>query len=120
MPTPPKQPRTTLKPTACKSSSPSPSCAYEDIEDVIKANITDPLEIIKIICENKNLGFLYMTPAVPRSSVEYDAFNLKWVTFFQAVYLVYASKLIVQDYNEYQAVFDVYSTSTFYYLLIAL
>ncbi|KYO35065.1 hypothetical protein Y1Q_0000966 [Alligator mississippiensis] len=81
MPTPPKQPRTTLKPTACKSSSPSPSCAYEDIEDVIKANITDPLEIIKIICENKNLGFLYMTPAVPRSSVEYDAFNLKIVSY---------------------------------------
>ncbi|XP_025054886.1 dynein heavy chain 6, axonemal [Alligator sinensis] len=81
MPTPPKQPRTTLKPTACKSSSPSPSCAYEDIEDVIKANITDPLEIIKIICENKNLGFLYMTPAVPRSSVEYDVFNLKIVSY---------------------------------------
>uniref|UniRef100_A0A7M4F990 Dynein axonemal heavy chain 6 n=1 Tax=Crocodylus porosus TaxID=8502 RepID=A0A7M4F990_CROPO len=81
MPTPPKQPRTTLKPTACKSSSPSPSYAYEDIEDVIKANITDPLEIIKIICENKNLGFLYVTPAVPRSSVEYDAFNLKIVSY---------------------------------------
>uniref|UniRef100_A0A8C3XVM5 Uncharacterized protein n=1 Tax=Chelydra serpentina TaxID=8475 RepID=A0A8C3XVM5_CHESE len=80
-PSPPKQPRTALKPSACKSSASPPSYVFNETEDVIKANITDPLKIIKIICENKNLGFLYMTPAVPKSSIKYDTFNLKIVSY---------------------------------------
>ncbi|CAM5115591.1 unnamed protein product [Eretmochelys imbricata] len=80
-PSPPKQLRTALKPSACKSSASPPSYVFNETEDVIKANITDPLKIIKIICENKNLGFLYMTPAVPKSSIKYDTFNLKIVSY---------------------------------------
>ncbi|XP_034630816.1 dynein heavy chain 6, axonemal [Trachemys scripta elegans] len=80
-PTPPKQLRTALKPSACKPSTSPPSYVFNETEDVIKANITDPLKIIKIICENKNLGFLYMTPAVPKSSIKYDTFNLKIVNY---------------------------------------
>uniref|UniRef100_A0A674K9E7 Uncharacterized protein n=1 Tax=Terrapene triunguis TaxID=2587831 RepID=A0A674K9E7_9SAUR len=80
-PTPPKQLRTALKPSACKPSASPPSYVFNETEDVIKANITDPLKIIKIICENKNLGFLYMTPAVPKSSIKYDTFNLKIVNY---------------------------------------
>ncbi|XP_050800280.1 dynein axonemal heavy chain 6 isoform X6 [Gopherus flavomarginatus] len=80
-PTPPKQLRTALKPSACKPSTSPPSYVFNETEDVIKANITDPLKIIKIICENKNLGFLYMTPAVPKSSIKYDTFNLKIVSY---------------------------------------
>uniref|UniRef100_K7FYG4 Dynein axonemal heavy chain 6 n=1 Tax=Pelodiscus sinensis TaxID=13735 RepID=K7FYG4_PELSI len=80
-PSPPKQLRTALKPSACKSSASPPLYAFNDTEDVIKANITDPLKIIKIICENQNLGFLYMTPAFPKSSIKYDTFNLKIVSY---------------------------------------
>uniref|UniRef100_A0A8C4XX85 Dynein axonemal heavy chain 6 n=1 Tax=Gopherus evgoodei TaxID=1825980 RepID=A0A8C4XX85_9SAUR len=80
-PTPPKQLRTALKPSACKPSTSPSSYVFNEPEDVIKANITDPLKIIKIICENKNLGFLYMTPAVPKSSIKYDTFNLKIVSY---------------------------------------
>ncbi|KAL4694152.1 hypothetical protein H8959_013417 [Pygathrix nigripes] len=54
-----------------------PKYTFHDREEVVKANIRDPLEIIKIIRENEHLGFLYMIPAVPRSSIEYDAYNLK-------------------------------------------
>lgn len=77
IPTPPKQPRSVLKTSACKPSSAPPLRTFSDPEEVIKANITEPLQIIRIICENKNLGFLYLTPAVPKSSIEYDSYNLK-------------------------------------------
>ncbi|KAF7239994.1 Dynein heavy chain 6, axonemal, partial [Varanus komodoensis] len=81
LPTPPKQPRSAIKPSACLPSSTPPLHTFREPEEVIKANITEPLQIIRIICENKNLGFLYMTPAVPRSSTEYDTFNLKIVSY---------------------------------------
>ncbi|KAM4809142.1 dynein axonemal heavy chain 6 [Rhinophrynus dorsalis] len=79
-PTPPKQPRSTLPSTSSyrRISSP-PSCSFNTVEDVIKANIKDPLHIIKIILENKKLGFLYMTSAVPKSSIDYDTYNLRIV-----------------------------------------
>ncbi|KAL7988579.1 hypothetical protein Chor_007498, partial [Crotalus horridus] len=81
IPTPPKQPRSALKTSACKPSSTPPLRTFRDPEEVIKANITEPLQIIRIICENKNLGFLYLTPAVPKSSIEYDSYNLKIVSY---------------------------------------
>lgn len=59
------------------SYSSLPKYTFEDREDVVKANIRDPLQIIKILRENEHLGFLYMIPAVPRSSIEYDTYNLK-------------------------------------------
>ncbi|XP_030047949.1 dynein axonemal heavy chain 6 [Microcaecilia unicolor] len=79
-PTPPKQPRITVGRTSSRTwlSSPPP-CSFDAVEDVIKANIQDPLHIIKIIRENKHLGFLYMTPAVSKASIEYDSYNLKIV-----------------------------------------
>ncbi|XP_061490002.1 dynein axonemal heavy chain 6 isoform X2 [Rhineura floridana] len=81
LPTPPKQPRGVVKLSACIPSSTPPTCRFNEPEDVIKANITEPLQIVKIICDNKNLGFLYMSPAVPRSSIDYDTFNLKIVSY---------------------------------------
>ena len=41
--------------------------------------LNDPLEIVKIIKENPKLGFLYLTPAVPKSSIKYFPYNLKVV-----------------------------------------
>ncbi|XP_077201567.1 dynein axonemal heavy chain 6 isoform X2 [Paroedura picta] len=81
LPTPPKQPRSAVKIGACLPSPIPPTVTFQEPKDVVKANITEPLKIIQIICENKNLGFLYMTPAVPRSSIDYDAFKLKIVSY---------------------------------------
>ncbi|XP_075717900.1 dynein axonemal heavy chain 6 [Rhinoderma darwinii] len=80
-PTPPKQPRKSLsRPSSYKQVPPPPSSMFESAEEVIQANIRDPLQIISILLGNKNLGFLYMTPAVPKSSVEYDPYNLRIVS----------------------------------------
>ena len=59
------------------SSLTYPKYYFHDREEVIKANIRDPLQIVKIIHENEHIGFLYMISAVPRSSIEYDTYNLK-------------------------------------------
>ncbi|KAM4706665.1 dynein axonemal heavy chain 6 [Discoglossus pictus] len=83
-PTPPKQPRTALKTSSYRRLTSPPSYTFETAEDVIKANIRDPLHIIKIIEENKNLGFLYMTSAVPKSSIQYDPYNLRIVNYEKA------------------------------------
>ena len=45
--------------------------------NVIPEGLRDPLQIISLIKENSKLGFLYMTPAVDRSSIEYNPYNLK-------------------------------------------
>ncbi|XP_004388305.1 dynein axonemal heavy chain 6 [Trichechus manatus latirostris] len=82
-PSPPKLPRTGLGKRGLHrtSSSTYPQYIFHDQEEVIKANIRDPLQIIKIVRENENLGFLYMIPAVARSSIEYDTYNLKIVSY---------------------------------------
>ncbi|KAM5227834.1 dynein axonemal heavy chain 6 [Ctenodactylus gundi] len=82
-PSPPKQPRTSIGRRGLfeTRSLTSPKYVFNDREEVVKANICDPWEIIKIVRENENLGFLYMIPAVPRSSIEYDIYNLKVVNY---------------------------------------
>ncbi|XP_012666455.1 dynein heavy chain 6, axonemal [Otolemur garnettii] len=82
-PSPPKLPRASIGRRGLfgTRSSAYPTYIFKDQEEVIKSNISDPLQIIKIIRENENLGFLYMIPAVPRSSIEYDTYNLKVVTY---------------------------------------
>uniref|UniRef100_A0A8C0KKM0 Dynein axonemal heavy chain 6 n=1 Tax=Canis lupus dingo TaxID=286419 RepID=A0A8C0KKM0_CANLU len=82
-PSPPKLSRTSIGRRGLygTSSSAFPKYSFHDLEEVIKANIRNPLQIIKIIRENEHLGFLYMIPAVPRSSIEYDTYNLKVVSY---------------------------------------
>ncbi|XP_063314781.1 dynein axonemal heavy chain 6 [Pelobates fuscus] len=80
-PIPPKKPRTTTRTSSHRKISSPPSWTFNTAEDVIKANIKDPLHIIKILLENKKIGFLYMTPAVPKSSIEYDHYNLRIVQY---------------------------------------
>nr|XP_035128016.2 dynein axonemal heavy chain 6 isoform X3 [Callithrix jacchus] len=82
-PSPPKLSRTSIGRRGLFSarSSAYPKYTFHDREEVIKANIRDPLQIIKIIRENEDLGFLYMIPAVSRSSIEYDTYNLKVVSY---------------------------------------
>ena len=48
-------------------------------DTTVYEGLNDPLEIVKIIKENPKLGFLYLTPAVPKSSIKYHPYNLKVV-----------------------------------------
>lgn len=47
------------------------------IDAVMLEGLQDPLQIIRLIRDNRKLGFLYLTPAVDRSSIEYSPYNLK-------------------------------------------
>ena len=51
-------------------------------DGVLKERMTDPLQIIALIREQKDVGFLYMTAAVPHSSIKYNPYNLKYVILF--------------------------------------
>ncbi|XP_026528650.1 dynein heavy chain 6, axonemal-like [Notechis scutatus] len=102
IPTPPKQPRSILKTSACKPGPTPPLRTFSGPEEVIKANVTEPLQIIRIICENNNLGFLYMTPAVPKSSIEYDTYNLKIVSYDcinKNDYYTISPQAVIHTYN---------------------
>ncbi|KAB1256908.1 Dynein heavy chain 6; axonemal [Camelus dromedarius] len=83
LPSPSKLPRTSIGRRGLYETSASayPEYHFHDREEVIKANIQNPLQIIKIIRENEHIGFLYMISAVPRSSIEYDTYNLKVVNY---------------------------------------
>ena len=48
-------------------------------DTTVYEGLNDPLEIVRIIKENPKLGFLYLTPAVPKSSIKYHPYNLKVV-----------------------------------------
>ena len=47
------------------------------IQEIIAGGNQDPLQIIQLIRDRKDVGFLYMAAAVPRSSIEYNPYNLK-------------------------------------------
>ncbi|XP_039271711.2 dynein axonemal heavy chain 6-like [Styela clava] len=81
-PIPPKQPksRPVSRTYPSRQISTDGRRRFRSLEDVVAANITDTLEIIEIVRENKNLGFLYMTPRADRSSNEYSPYNLQIVT----------------------------------------
>ena len=54
----------------------------QSVEDIISNGMIDPLQIIELIRERQDIGFLYMSAAVPRSSIEYNPYNLKYVYAF--------------------------------------
>ncbi|CAO2605468.1 hypothetical protein LEMLEM_LOCUS12474, partial [Lemmus lemmus] len=86
-----------------KRSSTYPTYIFHDREEVVKANIRDPLQIIKIIHENEHLGFLYMISAVPKSSIEYDTYNLKVVSYEninKSDYYTISKKAVTHVYND--------------------
>uniref|UniRef100_A0A8C4FET8 Dynein axonemal heavy chain 6 n=1 Tax=Catagonus wagneri TaxID=51154 RepID=A0A8C4FET8_9CETA len=104
-PTPPKQLRTSIGRRGLyeMSSSTYPKYYFHDRDEVVKANIQNPLQIIKIVRENEHIGFLYMIPAVPRSSTEYDIYNLKVVNYESINkndYYTISKKAITHIYND--------------------
>ncbi|CAK8691447.1 unnamed protein product [Clavelina lepadiformis] len=78
-PVPPKHPKTRDTPRISRTLT-QEAIQQLTVEDIISADIHDPLQIIRIIRENPRIGFLYMTPRVDRSSNEYSPYNLRIVT----------------------------------------
>ncbi|KAI4873222.1 hypothetical protein NFI96_025127 [Prochilodus magdalenae] len=86
---PPKRPRsspkrhiTTLTPISyTPSPPPTKPLRFSSVEEVIRARIRSPSEMAQVIRNNPDLGFLYMTSAAPKSSIKYDAYKLKIVTY---------------------------------------
>ncbi|XP_021113900.1 dynein heavy chain 6, axonemal [Heterocephalus glaber] len=104
-PSPPKLPRMGIGRRGLfgMRSSTYPKYIFHDREEVVKASIRDPLQIIKIVRENENLGFLYMIPAVPKSSIEYDTYNIKVVSYENINkndYYTISQKAVTHVYND--------------------
>lgn len=56
-------------------------CLFFFLFTVIETHegMTDTYEITNLIKNDKGVGFLYLSPAVPKSSVKYHYYNLKYV-----------------------------------------
>ena len=54
-------------------------------------------EIISIVRQNPKAGFLYLSPAVPKSSVRYHYYNLKLVSasIFMILYVSLTKKRLI-------------------------
>jgi len=50
---------------------------FNSVEEVIRAKIHSPTDIVQTIRNNPHLGLLYVTSAAPKSSIKYDRYNLK-------------------------------------------
>ncbi|XP_063073303.1 dynein axonemal heavy chain 6 [Engraulis encrasicolus] len=81
---------TTTTTRALSAALPSPTAPapplsklllFSSVEEVVRARLSSPPEIVRTIQNNPHLGFLYMTTTEPRSSVHYDPYSLKIVTY---------------------------------------
>ncbi len=70
-----------VSPLSYTPSSPlfllSSSLLFNSVEEVIRAKIHSPPDIVQTIRNNPHLGFLYVTSAEPKSSIKFDSYNLK-------------------------------------------
>lgn len=57
------------------------------LDKIIESELSDPLAILKLIRNHSNIGFLYMTTAVDKSSINYNPYNVKCVVFSWFRYL---------------------------------
>lgn len=48
-------------------------------EEKLVVKEDDVLSFIEMVKSNPKIGFLYMSPAVPKSSIEYNPYNLRFV-----------------------------------------
>jgi hypothetical protein len=49
---------------------------FEDPKDLPKKN-EDPLTFVEMVQSDPKIGFLYMSPAVEKASIEYNPYNLR-------------------------------------------
>ncbi|KAL4640265.1 dynein heavy chain 6, axonemal [Arapaima gigas] len=81
-PCPPRSRQSTDTPLV-RTPSPLPfrPLRFSSVEEVLRAKLSTPPEIVRVIRNNPHLGFLYMVPAAPKSSIEYNAYSLQITTY---------------------------------------
>jgi hypothetical protein len=52
---------------------------FETSKDQFSKQNEDPLTFVEMVQSNPKIGFLYMSPAVEKSSIEYNPYNLRFV-----------------------------------------
>ena len=52
---------------------------FETPQDEFSKKNQDPLTFVEMVQSNPKIGFLYMSPAVEKSSIEYNPYNLRFV-----------------------------------------
>lgn len=84
IPTPPKTPSASTKTNSIlrgvrfsTTASPKSHTYDAELENLIDSGISDPSEILKLVRMHPNIGFLYMTTGFPRSSINYNPYNVK-------------------------------------------
>lgn len=51
----------------------------EELDEIIDSGLSDPIEILKLIRNHSNIGFLYMATTAAKSSINYNPYNVKYV-----------------------------------------
>jgi hypothetical protein len=79
LPTPPKEglPKHRARVGIQTKPVPTVNAQTQKLDDLPLEDIRDPIQILTLIRKNPKLGFLYLTPAVDRSSIEYNPYNIK-------------------------------------------
>lgn len=49
----------------------------KSLEDIIDSELSDPVQILKLVRTYPNVGFLYMSADVDKSSIKYNPYNVK-------------------------------------------
>ncbi|XP_056004113.1 dynein axonemal heavy chain 6-like isoform X1 [Ostrea edulis] len=80
VPTPPKEPKPVSPRGKTHTSGPKMPISTKTKIAETHEGLNDADEIIRLIKEDKRIGFLYLSPNVPKSSVKYHYYNLKVVS----------------------------------------
>ena len=54
---------------------------FEPPKSDLSETSDDPLAFVEMVRSNPKIGFLYMSPAVDKSSIEYNPYNLRFVVY---------------------------------------
>ena len=83
VPTPPKDPKPASPRGRGHAAGPKMPASTKPKIAETHEELTDTTEITELIKTDKSVGFLYLSPAVPKSSVKYHYYNLKVVNHEQ-------------------------------------
>ena len=81
VPTPPTKPSGRAKsdhsPHPARYNTATQPKNNNTLDEIIDSGLSDPVAILHLVRSHPNVGFLYMTTAVDRSSINYNPYNIK-------------------------------------------
>lgn len=110
IPTPPKS-GNLVKTAARRVNRNSLQClktqSYDQsVEDIIDLGLSDPADILHVVRNHPNVGFFYMKTVAPRSSINFNPYNVKYVSFYCIIFMfihciLYSAKVSCQIFTCY-------------------